>query len=66
MHANLLADRVDVSARDLVRASDEVFEVDVIRQIHLCCDRREDETLLATAVHFLLPTFIIYVFHNVV
>lgn len=45
---NLLTDGVDVSARDLVVTRHEILHVNLVAQIHLGRDSREDETFLAT------------------
>ena len=47
LHAGLLADGVDVCAGDLVGPGDVVLEVDLVGEVHLGGDGREDEALLA-------------------
>ena len=48
LHARLLANGVDVGARDLVRPRHIVLQVDLVAQIHLGRYGGEDQTLLAS------------------
>uniref|UniRef100_A0A6B0UPT1 Putative secreted protein n=1 Tax=Ixodes ricinus TaxID=34613 RepID=A0A6B0UPT1_IXORI len=52
VHAGLLADGVDVGARDLVWPGDVVLEVELVAQVHLARDGGEDEALLAPVRHW--------------
>ena len=49
LHAGLLANSVDVGARDLVGPGHVVLEIDLLAQVHLGGDGREDQTLLTPA-----------------
>ena len=48
MHTSFLADCVDVSSRYSVRSGHIVFKINLVAQVHLCCDCGEDETLLSS------------------
>ena len=46
LHASLLANRIDIGARNAIRPRHVILQVDLIAQIHFSGDGGEDETLL--------------------
>ena len=46
LHTSLLSDRLDISSRNLLRTTHEVFQVDFLTQVHLTCQCLEHEALL--------------------
>ncbi len=46
LHTGLLADALDVSGGDLLRAGNVIFQVDFLAQVHLASESLEHETLL--------------------
>ena len=47
LHAGLLADALDISGGDLLRAGNVIFQVDFLTQVHLASEGLEHKTLLS-------------------
>ena len=45
-HTGLLTDGANFSSRNFIRSSDEIFEIDFVRQVHFCSDSWKNEALL--------------------